>query len=60
MTKAIGRQKKPSDDGLPCISPYRAGQKPPVVTGGYLFIIIYISSLLNNFRVLLLDNFSIS
>ena len=34
---AIGGQKKPSGDGMPCISPYRAGKKPPVVTGGYLF-----------------------
>ena len=33
---AIGGQKKPSGDGMPCISPYRAGKKPPVVTGGYL------------------------
>ena len=31
MTKAIGRQKKPSDDGLPCNGPYRGGQKPLVI-----------------------------
>ena len=36
---AIGGQKKPSGDGMPCISPYRAGKKPPVVTGGYLLLI---------------------
>ena len=30
MIEAIGRQKKPSDDGMPCNDPYRGGQKPLV------------------------------
>ena len=28
VTEAIGGQKKPSDDGMPCNGPYRVGQKP--------------------------------